>query len=206
MSTTARRHSSAADRIKVPTQSKITREESERLPLLDRVLLQEHSRHAQRLAEIRRVADKLADLDPIVRAAKADGADIDVNALTTGYGRYGAAEEYSRNGVQPVVLKTHDGFISYRNPAVQNAVANALLRAGWRIVHVRAEGSPITRDQVVFMRGRRAVETTCLREWVAEAIEAGHITAATHGKHPAQDTGTPLNAGLAGDARAACAP
>lgn len=202
MSTNARRLSSAADRIKVPTQKKITREESERLPLLDRVLLQEHERHAYRLAEIRRVADKLADLDPIVRAARAEGAEIDITALAMGYGRYGAPKEYS-GGVHPVVLKTHDGFISYRNPVVQNAVANALRRAGWRIVHVDAEGTVLSRDRVVFMRGRRAVETTCLREWVIEGIEAGFITAETQGRHPAKDTGTPLNAGLAGDAHAA---
>lgn len=202
MSTNARRHSSAADRIKVPAQSKMTREESDRLPLLDRVLLQEHERHAYRLAEIRRVADKLADLDPIVRAAKADGAEIDINALGMGCGRYGAPNDYT-SGVRPVVLKTHDGFISFRDPVVQNAIANALRRAGWRVVYVYAEGSTLSRDRVVFMRGRRAVETTCLREWVCEAIEAGHIAATTDGKHPARDTGTPLNAGLAGGAHAA---
>jgi hypothetical protein len=205
MSHTARRFTDKpAQRIDVPKQSKLTREEAERLPLLDRVLLQEHERHACRLADIRRVADKLAALDPIVRAARADGAYLDITDVRLSY----ASHRLSGNGrrVNAVVLKPGDTFSSWRDPKSQNAVANALLAAGWRVVDVEATGSEISRDRVIFMHGQRAVETSCMRAWVVDAIEAGHITAATQGRHPATDTGTPLNAGAAGAVAAACAP
>lgn len=205
MSLTARRFTDKpAQRIERPKMSKVTREEAERLPLLDRVLLQEHDRHASRLADIRRVADKLASLDPIVRAAQADGAYIDITAVRHGYASH-RISDFGRR-VNAVVLTPSDTFSSWRNPKSQNAVANALLAAGWRVVRADAEGSEISRDRLVFMHGHRAVETTCLRQWVVDAIEAGHITAATSGRHPATDTGTPLNAGNAGAASAACEP
>jgi hypothetical protein len=205
MSLTARRFTDKpAQRIDLPKMSKVTREEAERLPLLDRVLLQEHDRHASRLADIRRVADKLAALDPIVRAAQAEGAYIDVTDVRLGYASH-RISDYGRR-VNAVVLKPADTLSSWRNHKPQNAVANALLAAGWRVVRVDAEGAEIFRDSLVFMHGQRAVETSCMRQWVIDAIEAGHITAATSGRHPATDTGTPLNAGNAGAARAACEP
>ena len=204
MSLTARRFTDKpAQRIDVPKLAKVTREEAERLPLLDRVLLQEHERHAARLADIRRVADKLAALDSIVRTARADGAYLDVADVRLGYASHRLGG-YGRR-VNAVVLKAGDTFSSWRDPKTQNAVANALLAAGWRVVDVHAEGSEISRDRVIFMHGQRAVETSCMRQWVIDAIEAGHITAATQGRHPATDTGTPLNAFNAGAARTACA-
>jgi len=205
MSLAARRFSDKpSQRIDLPKLPKVTREEAERLPLLDRVMLQEHDRHAGRLADIRRVADKLASLDPIVRAAQADGAYIDITAVRQGYASH-RISDFGRR-VNAVVLTPSDTFSSWRNHKSQNAVANALLAAGWRVVRADAEGSEISRDRLVFMHGHRAVETTCLRQWVVDAIEAGHITAATSGRHPATDTGTPLNAGNAGATRAACEP
>ncbi|WP_447779396.1 hypothetical protein [Variovorax boronicumulans] len=204
MSLTARRFTGTpAQRIDVPKLSKVTREEAERLPLLDRVLLQEHERHAGRLADIRRVAEKLAALDSIVQAAKADGAYIEIAYVRLSYSGYSATPDGRR--VNAVVLRTSDSISSWRKPKAQNAVANALLAAGWRVVNVYAEGSEISLDTVVFMHGHRAVETSCMRQWVIDAIEAGHITAATQGRHPATDTGTPLNAANAGAARTACA-
>ncbi|MCR8956296.1 hypothetical protein M0765_000690 [Variovorax sp. S2] len=205
MSHTARRFADKpAQRIDVPKLSKVTREEAQHLPLLDRVLLQEHERHACRLADIRRVADKLAALDAIVRTAQADGAYIDITAVRLSY----ASHRISGNGrrVNAVVLQAADTFSSWRDPKSQNAVANALLAAGWRVVDAEATGSEISRDRVIFMHGQRAVETSCMRQWVIDAIEAGHITAATQGRHPATDTGTPLNAGTAGEVAAVCAP
>ena len=205
MSLTARRFTDKpAQRIDVPKLAKITREEAERLPLLDRVLLQEHERHACRLADIRRVADKLAALDPIVRAARADGACLDVTDVRLSYASHRLGGHGRR--VNAVVLKAGDTFSSWRDPKRQNAVANALLAAGWRVVDVHADGSEISRDRVIFMYGQRAVETSCLRQWVIDAIEAGHITAATQGRHPATDTGKPLNASADALARTACAP
>jgi len=204
MSLTARRYNPAtAERITVPKLPKFTREEAERLPLLDRVLLQEHERHAARLADIRRVADKLASLDAIVRAAQADGAYIDVSSVRHSYASYRVNGSGRR--VNAVLLMPGDTISSWRAPKTQNAVANALLAAGWRVVNAQASGSEISRDRIVFMHGQRAVETTCMRTWVIDAIEAGHITAETSGQHPATDTGTPLNAGNPGAARAACA-
>jgi hypothetical protein len=205
MSYTARRFTDKpSQRIDVPTLSKVTPAEAERLPLLDRVLLKEHHRHACRLADIRRVADKLVALDPIVRAAQADGAYLDIEGVRQGYMSHSVGA-YGRR-VNAVVLRTADTLSSWRTPKSQNAIANALLAAGWRVVRAEAEGSEISLDRIVFMHGQRAVETTCMRAWVFSAIEAGHITAATSGRHPATDTGTPLNAGNAEAARAACAP
>ena len=197
MSLSARRFTSKpSQRINVPTMKKVSREEADRLPLLDRMLLQEHQRHASRLASIRAVADKLAALDDIVRAAAADGAYIAFEAVGISISRYTAARNDYDRGVHAVVLYAQDSLLSdWRRPQAQNAVANALLAAGWKIVHAIAEGSAISRDRVVFMHGRRAVETTCMRQWVLDAIEAGHITAATQGRHPAADTGTPLTTG-----------
>jgi hypothetical protein len=204
MSHTARRFTDKpAQRIEVPKTPKITREEAERLPLLDRVLLQEHQRHADRLADIRRVTDKLAALDSIVRTAQADGAYIEIAYVRQSNWSY-SATQFGRR-VNAVVIRTADTISSWRKPKTQNAIANALLAAGWRVVKVHAEGSDISLDSVIFMHGHRAVETTCMRQWVIDAIEAGHITAATQGRHPATDTGTPLNAANAGAARAVCA-
>ncbi len=202
MSHTARRYTEKLPRrIDVPKVPQITREQAQRLPLLDRVLLEEHQRHAARLADIRRVADKLAALDPIVQAAQAEGAYIDIQYVRQSY----ASHRYSAEGrsVHAVQLAPSDTFSDWRTPKTQNAVAAALLAAGWRVVHVDADGSQIVRDRIVFMHGHRAVETTCMRQWVLDAIEAGHITAATAGRHPATDTGTPLSRGTATTAPAA---
>lgn len=205
MSHTARRFTDKpSQRIAVPALSKITPAEAERLPLLDRVLLQEHHRHACRLADIRRVADKLAALDLIARAAQAEGAYVDVAEVRQGYTSHSTSACGRR--VNAVVLQPADTLSSWRSPKSQNAIASALLAAGWRVVRADAEGSEISRDRIVFMHGQRAVETTCMRIWVTEAIEAGHITAATAGRHAATDTGKPLNAGNAEATRAACAP
>lgn len=190
MSATARRYAEKhAAKIEVPKLLKVNREEAQRLPLLDRVLQQEHQRHADRLADIRRVADKLAALNAIVRAAQADGAYIDITDVRQSYRRQRISGRY----VNAVMLRPQDTLSSWRDPKSQNAVANALLAAGWRVVHVDAEWTQICRDSVTFMRGQRAVETSCLRGWVIDAIEAGHITATTQGRHPAADTGTPLS-------------
>ncbi|WP_431274246.1 hypothetical protein ACQ858_19640 [Variovorax ureilyticus] len=198
MSLTAQRFAAKpSQRINVPKTQMLTREEAERLPLLDRMLLQEHQRHAGRLASIRTVADKLGALDEIVRAATADGAYIAFEQVSLSISRYSASS--NDRGVYAVVLRAQDSSISaWRRPTVQNAVANALLASGWRIVFASAEGSTLSLDRVVFMHGRRAVETTCMRQWVLDAIEAGEITAATQGRHPAADTGTPLAASTAG--------
>lgn len=202
MSATARRYAEKyATKIEVPKLPKVTREDALRLPLLDRVLLQEHQRHADRLAIIRRVAEKLTALDGIVRAAQTDGAYIDISDVRESY----TSERIGGRRVFAVVLKASDTFSSWRDPKSQNAVANALLAAGWRVVSVDAEGSQISRDTVTFMHGQRAVETACMRGWVIDAIEAGHITAATPGKHPATDTGAPLNAGRASEGAGAFA-
>jgi hypothetical protein len=205
MSLTARRFTEKpSQRIDVPKLSKVTREEAERLPLLERVLLQEHQRHAARLAAVRCVADKLADLQTIVVAAQAAGAYIDIEDVRESY------SSHRLNGggrrVRPILLRPSDTLSSWRDPKSQNAVANALLAAGWRVVEVDANGSEISRDRVVFMHGMRAVETACMRQWVIDAIEAGHITAQTPGRHPATDTGKPLNDGAAVSASTACAP
>lgn len=195
MSLTARRFTEKpAQRIDVPKVSKLSREDAARLPLLDRVLLQEHDRHANRLADIRRVADKLGALDGIVRAAQAEGAYIDIDYVRQSYFNY-RASQFGRR-VNAVVLRPSDTFSSWRNPKAINAVANALQAAGWRVVHVDADGSQLSLDRVTFMHGHRAVETTCMRQWVIDAIEAGHITAETQGRHPATDTGKPLNDSL----------
>ena len=204
MSLTARRFTDKpSQRIDVPKLPNVTREEARSLPLLDRVLLREHQRHANRLADIRRVADKLAALDPIVKAAQAEDAYIDIDDVRATYMSHRVGVSGRR--VNAVLLCPTDTISSWRNAKSQNAIANALLAAGWRVVDVQADGSEITRDRVVFMRGQRAVETSCMRQWVIDAIEAGHITAATQGRHPATDTGTPLNAANAGAARTACA-
>lgn len=189
MSATARRydalHAAPIDVPKVKTE-----EERRRRPLLDRVLIQEHQRHADRLAGIRRVADKLGELDPIVQVAQADGAVIDVEGVYMSFCTYRAMRTAAGRGVPAVMLATRDGLFSEsRKPREQNAVANALLAAGWKVVEAIADGSEISRDRIAFMRGRRAVETTCMRQWVYDAIEAGHITADTPGRHPATDTG-----------------
>jgi hypothetical protein len=203
MSLTARRYTAKpAQRIEVPKMSKVTREEAARLPLLDRVLLQEHQRHAARLADLRCVADKLSALDAIVRAAQADGAYIDIGDVRQSYMSHRISGHGRR--VNAVVLRPADTLSCWREPKTQNAVANALLAAGWRVVNVEAAGSEISRDVLIFMHGMRAVETTCMRQWVIDAIEAGHITAATEGRHPATDTGKPLNAGSAATTCAGC--
>lgn len=205
MSLTARRFTEKpSQRIDVPKLSKVTREEAERLPLLERVLLQEHQRHAARLAAVRCVADKLAELQAIVVAAQAAGACIDLEDVreSSMSGRYNG---YGRR-VKAVVLRSRDTLSSWRNAKALNAVADALLAAGWRVVEARAAGSELMLDRLVFMRGMRAVETECMRQWVMDAIEAGHITAQTEGRHPATDTGKPLNASADALPRSACAP
>lgn len=203
MSLTARRFTDKpAQRIEVPKASKITREETARLPLLDRLLLQEHDRHANRLAEIRRIADKLGALEAIVRVAQAEGAYIAFEFVRSSYASY-SASQFGRR-INAVCLRPEDTLTSWRNPKTQNALANALLAAGWRVVHVHAEGLELFLDSITFMHRHRAVETTCMRQWVIDAIEAGHITAATQGRHPATDTGMPLNAGNAAANRTAC--
>lgn len=203
MSASAQRYAAKyATKIEVPKVPKLTREEAQRLALLDRVLQREHRRHADRLADVRRVADKLTSLQPIVQAAEAAGAHIDVAHVELTCTSYSATEDGRR--VNAVVLRTVDPLISaWRQPSVINAVANALMAAGWRIVNVYSEDSTNSLDRVVFMHGHRAVETTCMRQWVLDAIEAGHITAATAGRHPATDTGTPLSSGTAPAAPAA---
>ncbi len=204
MSLTARRfNDKPSQRIDVPKLSKLTREESERLPLLERVLLQEHERHAYRLADVRRVADKLAALEPIVRAAQAEGAYIDFERVRHSYLSHRVGT-YGRR-INAVVLTTSDTLSIWRNPKTLNAIAKALLNDGWRVVRADAEGSEISPDRLIFMHGQRAVETACTRQWIVDAIEAGHITAATAGRHPATDTGKALNADNAGTARTACA-
>ncbi len=204
MSLTARRYTAKpAQRIEVPKVAKLSREEVARLPLLDRVLLEEHQRHAARLASVRCVADKLTALEGIVVAAQAAGATIDIEAVRESYLSYRLP---GGRRVCGVVLKPCDTLSSWRDARTQNAVADALLAAGWRVQAAEAHGSEVSRDRVVFTHGMRTVETTCLRQWVIDAIEAGHITAATQGRHPATDTGTPLNAGNEGAPRAACAP
>jgi hypothetical protein len=203
MSLTARRYTAKrAQRIEVPKVSKLSRDDAARLPLLDRVLLQEHQRHAARLADLRCVADKLSALDAIVRAAQADGAYIDIADVRQSYMNHRISGHGRR--VNAVVLRPADTLSCWREPKTQNAAANALLTAGWRVVNVEAAGSDISRDVLIFMHGMRAVETTCMRQWVIDAIEAGHITAATEGRHPATDTGKPLNAGSAATTCAGC--
>ncbi|WP_422086364.1 hypothetical protein [Variovorax sp.] len=204
MSLTARRFADKpAQRIEVPKVAKLSREDAARLPLLDRVLLQEHQRHAARLAEVRCVADKLAALESVVVAAQAAGAYIDIEGVRESYLSYRLP---GGRRVCGVVLRPCDTLSSWRDAKAQNAVANALLAEGWRVQAAEAHGSEVSRDRLVFTRGMRTVETTCLRQWVVDAIEAGHITAATAGRHPATDTGTPLNDGRAEAARAACEP
>jgi len=189
MSASAQRYAAKyAAKIEVPKVPKLTREEAQRLALVDRVLQCEHRRHADRLADVRRVADKLAALQPIVQAAEAAGAHIDVAHVELTCTSYRATEDGRR--VNAVVLRTADALLSeWRKPSAINAVADALMAAGWRIVNVYSEGNTYSLDRVVFMHGHRAVETTCMRQWVLDAIEAGHITAATQGRHPAMDTG-----------------
>lgn len=184
-----RRSYVAPANIEIPQVPTVTDEERRAMPLRDRVLLQEHQRHADRLAEIRRVADKLAALDPIVQAAQADGAHIEIGSVSQAIGRFGNAR------VHAVRLSDGDGFFSSRAPRVRNAVANALLAAGWRVVYASSDGALISsaRARLVFMKGHRAVETYCLHQWVLNAIEAGHITEATEGKHPAKNEPVPLN-------------
>ena len=202
MSLTARRFAEKpAQRIDVPKVSKLSREDAARLPLLDRVLLQEHDRHASRLADIRRVADKLGALDDIVQAVQADGAYIEIDHVRQSFFNY-RASQFGRR-VNAVVLQAADTISSWRNPKAINAVANALQAASWRVVHVDGGSSDIWLDRVTFMHGHRAVETTCMRQWVIDAIEAGHITADTQGRHPATDTGKPLNDSLDADKQAA---
>ena len=203
MSASAQRYAAKyAAKIEVPKVPKLTREEAQRLALLDRVLQCEHQRHADRLADVRRVADKLAALQPIVQAAEAAGAHIDVAHVELTCTGYSATEDGRR--VNAVVLRTVDPLIAaWRQSAAINAVADALMAAGWRIVNVYSEDSTYSLDRVVFMHGHRAVETTCMRQWVLDAIEAGHITATTAGRHPAKDTGTPLSSGTATAAPAA---
>lgn len=205
MSATAQRFTAKpSQRVDVPKVPKVTREEAQRLPLLDRVLLQEHQRHADKLAEIRRVADKLAGLEAFVQAAQAEGAVIDVERVRMGFCKYSQKRDTWERGVEAVVLRANDPAISeWRKPKEQNAVANALLADGWRVVEARADGSEISLDRVAFMKGRRAVETTVMRQWIYDAIEAGHITADTQGKHPASDTGTPMKKPSASEADAA---
>ncbi|WP_454907624.1 hypothetical protein [Variovorax gossypii] len=204
MSLTARRYTAkSAQRIEVPKVSKLSRDDAARLPLLDRVLLEEHQRHAARLASVRCVAEKLAALDGIVVAAQAAGAYIDIEAVRESYLSYRLP---GGRRVCGVVLRPCDTLSSWRDARSQNAVADALLAEGWRVQAAEAHGSELSRDRLVFTRGMRTVETTCLRQWVIDTIESGHITAATSGRHPATDTGTPLNAGNAGAARAACEP
>lgn len=197
MSASAQRYAAKyAAKIEVPKVPKLTREEAQRLALVDRVLQCEHQRHADRLADVRRVADKLTALQPIVQAAEAAGAHIDVAHVELTCTSYSATEDGRR--VNAVVLRNVDPLLNeWRKPAAANAVANALMATGWRIVYVSSEGSNYSLDRLVFMHGQRAVETTCMREWVLDAIEAGHITAATKGRHPATDTGMPLSSGTA---------
>jgi len=205
MSLTARRFTEKpSQRIAVPKLSKVTREEAERLPLLERMLLQEHQRHAYRLADIRRVADKLAALAPVIRAAQADGASIDIERVREGFASHRCGSGGRR--VNAVVLASQDTLSTWRNPKAINAVAKALIKDGWRVVRADAEGSELSLDRVIFMHGSRAVQTSCTRQWTVEAIEAGHINAATDGRHPAADTGKPLNASAEALARTACAP
>ncbi|ROR23021.1 hypothetical protein EC845_1934 [Comamonas sp. BIGb0124] len=184
-----RRSYVAPANIEIPQVPTVTDEEHRAMPLRDRVLLQEHQRHADRLAEIRRVADKLAALDSIVQAAQADGAHIEIGSVSQAIGRFGNAR------INAVRLSDGDGFFSSRAPRVKNAVANALLSAGWRVIYASAHdsGGSWLRDTVVFMKGHRAVETHCLRQWLLDAIEAGHITETTEGKHPAKNEPVPLN-------------
>ncbi|WP_295548625.1 hypothetical protein [uncultured Pseudacidovorax sp.] len=196
MSLNARRYTlKYAAKIEVPKQPKLSDAEHASLVLLDRALLEEHARHAARLADLRAVAARLQPLEPIVRAAVAQGANIDLAAIRLSPRRYCSSESAHR-GVEALVIRPHDTLSDWRNDT-QNALADVMLLAGWRIVYVSAHGSTVMRDVVVFMRGQQAVETSCLRTWTLAAIENGHITAATAGNHPAMDTGKPLTAAAA---------
>lgn len=191
MSLNAHRYAAKhADRIEVPKVPKLSPEQVQRLSLLERALMQEHTRHAARLAELRAVAERLQPLEPLVRAARERGALIDLECVRLSPMRY-RSNDLAR-GVEAVVLRPEDSLSMWRDPREQNALAGVLLEAGWRIVFAYADGSTVSRDRLVFMRGRQVVETTCMREWVLDAIALGHITAETAGRHPAIDTGVPL--------------
>lgn len=196
MSANARRYAAKpAQKIEVPKVPHLTDAQRAAMPLADRLLHQEHARHADRLAAIRAIAAQLPELDAIVQAAQADGAEVDIAAVGPGAGNYRRHAESPLKGVRAVRLWGYSPILTeWRRPVRENAIANALLRAGWQVVYARAHGSELSLDRVVFMRGRRAVETNCMRQWVLDAIEAGHITAETEGNHPARNEPIPLNA------------
>lgn len=190
--------------IEVPTLPKITAEDASRMPLLARIVREEHERHAARMAELRALTPKLERLDDVIRDIQLRGGHIDLADVRLSLTKYRSGE--SGRGVEAVVIRPHDTLSDWRNPRDQNVVAEALRAARWRIVYVYAHGSTVSRDRVVFMHGSRAVETSCMRGWVLDAIEAGLITAATSGNHPAVDTGAPLRTSDAVEAQGAAQP
>ncbi|KAF1021864.1 MAG: hypothetical protein GAK30_01553 [Paracidovorax wautersii] len=190
--TARRRERAPQTRIELPKVRRVPDTERLAMPLLDRLLLAEQQRHADRLAEIRAIATQLPDLDPIVQATQTQGASIDIELVRQTY--LGQRDDICRASHAVQLCAVQPALTAWRKPERENAIANALIRAGWRVVQVMTSGHEISLDRITLARGSRAVETTVMRQWVEDAIEAGLITADTAGRHPAIDTAVPLNA------------
>lgn len=152
---------------------------------LAQVLAHEHERHAARLAEIRRISTKLPVLDELLDALAAQRVHVDLADL----------RPYRRVLDVPETVALRTGLFGDGHGAT---VAATLLRLGFKVVWAK-QGEAVGRydSEAIFKRGHAHVHAYVPPEWLAEACEQGHVTAATEGHHPANDVGQPMSTAAA---------
>lgn len=152
---------------------------------LAQVLKQEHERHAARLAEIRRMSTKLPGLDDVLVVLSDQGVHIDMEEL----------QPCRRLDDRTEVMTLRCGLYG---DSYSTTIARTLVALGFKVVWASQDDAAIRyRGEAIFRRGSTLAHVFVTPEWLAEACESGHVTAATAGEHPANDVGRPMSTAAA---------